>query len=303
MNWSEHVLKSSGPTPPAGRFVLITGASSGLGEACALHLSRVGFHALAGVRRPEDGERLRRAATGRLTPVIIDVTDEKSVQTAVHEVSALTGEAGLRGLVNNAGIAVTAPLECVPAELMRRQLDINVIGQVQVIQGFLPLLRAGAGRIVNVSSGLGNVALPYLGAYAASQFAKEALSDTLRRELAPQRIPVVVIQPGAVLTPLWGKMSDTGNRALDSAPQAVQELYRDSFLGFMEANETSARSSRTTPDDVARAIFRALVAARPRTRYTVGRDATGSRVLSRLLPDRALDRVFGGTSVWTNLRN
>ncbi|GGZ87363.1 short-chain dehydrogenase [Streptomyces echinoruber] len=266
-------------------------------------MSRVGYHTIAGVRRSEDGERLRAAATGRLTPVIIDVTDEKSIRAAVHEVTELTGEAGLWGLVNNAGIAVTAPLECVPVELLRRQLDINVIGQVQVIQGFLPLLRTGAGRIVNVSSGLGNVALPYLGAYAASQFAKEALSDALRRELAPQRIPVVVVQPGAVPTPLWDKMSEAGNRALESVPQPVQELYRNAFLGFMEANETSARSSRTTPGDVARVVFRALVAERPRTRYTVGRDAAGSRVLSRLLPDRALDRIFGGTSVWTSLRS
>ncbi|MFG2915129.1 SDR family oxidoreductase [Kitasatospora sp. NPDC048298] len=289
--------------PPAGRAVLITGASSGLGEACALHLSRVGFHTVAGVRRPEDGERLRAAAAGRLTPVIIDVTGEKSVQAAVHEVAELTGEAGLWGLVNNAGIAVTAPLECLPAELMRRQLDINVIGQLQVIQGFLPLLRVGAGRIVNVSSGLGNVALPYLGAYAASQFAKEALSDTLRRELAPQRVPVVVIQPGAVLTPLWGKMSEEGNRTLESAPAPVQELYRQPFLQFMADNETSARSSHTTPDDVARVVFRALVSRRPKTRYTIGRDATGSRVLARLMPDRALDRIFGGTSTWTHLRN
>lgn len=295
--------RSPGPMAPAGRAVLITGASSGLGEACALHLSRVGFHAVAGVRRPEDGERLRAAAAGRLTPVIIDVTDEKSVRAAVDEVTGLTGEAGLWGLVNNAGIAVTAPLECVPPELMRRQLDISVMGQLHMVQGFLPLLRAGAGRIVNVSSGLGNVALPYLGPYAASQFAKEALSDALRRELAPQRIPVTVIQPGAVLTPLWSKMSEVGNRALESAPQPVQELYRSPFLGFMEANETSARASRTTPADVARVIFRALVAERPRTRYTVGRDAAGSRVLARLMPDRALDRIFGGSSAWTRLRD
>ena len=283
--------------------MLITGASSGLGEACVLHMSRVGFHVIAGVRRPEDGEQLQRAAAGRLTPVIMDVTDEKSVQGAVHEVTELTGEAGLWGLVNNAGIAVTAPLECVPMKLLHRQLDINVIGQLQVTQGFLPLLRAGAGRIVNISSGLGNVALPFLGAYAASQFAKEALSDTLRRELAPQRIPVVVIQPGAVLTPLWEKMADEGNRALDSAPEPVQELYRHPFEQFMKDNETSARTSRTTPDDVARVVFRALVAKRPKTRYTVGRDATGSRVLARLMPDRALDGIFGGSSAWTHLRN
>jgi NAD(P)-dependent dehydrogenase (short-subunit alcohol dehydrogenase family) len=288
------VSKMSGPMPPAGRAVVITGASSGLGEACALRLSRVGFHVVAGVRRPEDGERLCMTATGRLTPVVVDVTDEKSVQAAVYEVTELTGEAGLWGLVNNAGIAVTAPLECVSSELMRRQLDTNVTGQLLVIQGFLPLLRAGAGRIVNVTSGLGNIAIPYLGAYAAAQFAKEALSDALRRELAPQRIPVSVVQPGAVLTPLWDKMHETGNRALESAPKRVQELYRDTFPQFMEANETQALTSRTTSDDIARVVFRALVAERPRTRYGVGRDAIGSRVLARLLPDRVIDRILAG---------
>ncbi|WP_405009849.1 SDR family NAD(P)-dependent oxidoreductase [Kitasatospora sp. NBC_01539] len=286
--------KSSGPTPPAGRAVVVTGASSGLGEACALQLSRVGFHVLAGIRRPEDGERLRRTATGRLTPVAVDVTDEKSVQAAVHEVTELTGGAGLWGLVNNAGIAVTAPLECVPAELMRRQLDTNVTGQLLMIQGFLPLLRVGAGRIVNVTSGLGNIAIPYLGAYAAAQFAKEALSDALRRELAPQRIPVSVVQPGAVPTPIWDKMRETADRALGSAPATVRELYRDTFPPFVAANETQARTSRTTTDDIARVVFRALVAERPRTRYGVGRDAVGSRLLARLLPDRAIDRILAG---------
>lgn len=286
--------KASRTTPPAGRPVVITGASSGLGKACALHLARVGFHVFAGVRRPEDGEGLRLSTTGRLTPVVIDVTDEKTVLAAVHEVTGAVGEAGLWGLVNNAGIAVTAPLECVPSELMRRQLDTNVTGQLLVIQGFLPLLRAGSGRIVNVTSGLGNVAIPYLGAYAAAQFAKEALSDALRRELAPQGIPVTVVQPGAVLTPLWEKMSDAGSRALESAPEPVHNLYRSTFPRFMVNNETSARTSRTTPDDVARVIFRALVAKRPGTRYGVGHDARGSRVLARLLPDRAIDRILGG---------
>ncbi|MFJ8490477.1 SDR family NAD(P)-dependent oxidoreductase [Streptomyces sp. NPDC094038] len=280
--------------PPAGRAVVITGASSGLGEACAHHLSRVGFHVFAGIRRPEDGKRLREVATGRLTPLVIDVTDEESVEAAVQEVTESVGKAGLWGLVNNAGIAVTAPLECVPSELMRRQLDTNVTGQLLVVQNFLPLIRAGGGRIVNITSGLGNIAIPYLGVYASAQFAKEALSDALRRELAPQRIPVTVVQPGAVLTPLWDKMSDAGNRVLLSVPESVQALYRDTFPRFMEANETSARNSGTTPDDVARIVFRALVAQRPRTRHSVGRDATGSRVLARLLPDRAIDRILGG---------
>lgn len=286
--------KTSGAMQPAGRAVVVTGASSGLGEACALHLARTGYRVFAAVRRPEDAQRLRAAATGRLTPVLLDVTDEKSVLAAVHEVTELAGPAGLWGLVNNAGVAVTAPLECVPAELMRRQLDTNVTGQLLVIQGFLPLLRTGGGRIVNVTSGLGNVALPYLGAYAAAQFAKEALSDALRRELAPQRIAVSVVQPGAVLTPLWEKMAEQGGRAIDSAPEPIGELYRGTFPRFLAANAAAARSSRTTPDDVARVIGRALIARRPRTRYSVGWPVTRSRVMARLLPDRAVDRIFGG---------
>lgn len=283
----------SGLLPPDGRAVVITGASSGLGESCALNLARVGFHVFAGVRRAEDGERLRRAATGRLTPVTLDVTDEGSVGEAVREIGAHTGEDGLWGLVNNAGIAVTAPLECVGTELLRRQLDTNVVGQLAVVRGFLPLLRAGGGRIVNVTSGLGNVAIPYLGAYAAAQFAKEALSDALRRELAPQGITVCVVQPGAIMTPIWDKMSTEAGRTIEGAAAPLQELYRDTFLRFVETNERQARGSRKTPDDVARTVFRALVARRPRTRYGVGADATGGRLLARLLPDRAVDRVFG----------
>ncbi|MET8681400.1 SDR family oxidoreductase [Streptomyces sp. NPDC004647] len=284
----------TGLLSPGGRAVVITGASSGLGKATALHLARVGFHVFAGVRRQEDAERLSAASTGRLTPVILDVTDEKSVQEAVGAVTEHIAEAGLWGLVNNAGIAVTAPLECVAPELLRRQLETNVVGQLAVIQGFLPLLRARGGRVVNVTSGVGNVAIPYLGAYAAAQFAKEALSDALRRELGPQGIAVSVVQPGAIMTPIWDKMSTEGNSTIEGVAEPVQELYRGPFLRFLETNENAARTSRKTPDDVALAVFRALVAKSPKTRYGVGRDATGGRLLARLLPDRAIDRVFGG---------
>ncbi|MFJ4341009.1 SDR family oxidoreductase [Streptomyces sp. NPDC088915] len=279
---------------PHGKAVVITGASSGLGEACARNLARIGFQVYAGVRRTEDAERLTASGAVGLTPVILDVTDEKTIAAAVDRIAEENPEAGLFGLVNNAGIAVTAPLECVPPALLRRQLDINVVGQLAVIQGFLPLLRTGAGRIVNITSGLGNVAIPYLGAYAAAQFAKEGLSDALRRELAPFGIPVSVVQPGAVMTPIWDKMALEAGRTLDEAPEAVAELYRDTFLRFLESNEHSARTSAVTPDDVARTVMRALVVKRPRTRYGVGKDATGGRLLARLLPDRAIDKVFGG---------
>ncbi|MEU3778221.1 SDR family oxidoreductase [Streptomyces sp. NPDC032472] len=279
---------------PQGKAVVITGASSGLGEACARHLARVGFQVYAGVRRTEDAERLAASGAERLTPVILDVTDEATIRDTADRIAEETADTGLFGLVNNAGIAVTAPLECVSPQLLRRQLDTNVVGQLAVIQGLLPLLRTGAGRIVNITSGLGNVAIPYMGAYAAAQFAKEALSDALRRELAPFGIPVSVVQPGAIMTPIWDKMSLEAAGTLDGAPEAVSELYRDTFLRFLETNEHSARTSGTTADDVARTVMRALVSRRPRTRYGVGKDATGGRLLARLLPDRAIDKVFGG---------
>ncbi|WP_424214051.1 SDR family oxidoreductase [Streptomyces sp. BI20] len=281
---------------PRGKAVLVTGASSGLGEVTAHRLARVGFRVRAGVRRVEDAERLAAAGVPNLTPVILDVTDEDGIAKVLDTIAEEEPEGGLFGLVNNAGIAVTAPLECVDSALLRRQLDTNVVGQLAVIRAALPLLRAGdtPGRIVNVTSGLGNVALPYMGAYAAAQFAKEALSDSLRRELAPFGISVSVVQPGAITTPIWDKMALEAGRTLESAPAPVAALYRQSFRRFLEENEHSARTGGLTPDHVARTILRALVSPRPRTRYGVGKDATGGRLLSRLLPDRAVDKVFSG---------
>ncbi|MGW6943806.1 SDR family NAD(P)-dependent oxidoreductase [Streptomyces xanthophaeus] len=281
------------PVAPHGRAVLVTGASTGLGRACVLHLDGLGFRVFAGVRDDGVGKELEEAApNGRLSAVRVDVTDPGQVREAAARIDRDTGGQGLWGLVNNAGVCVPAPLECVPPERLRWQLDTNVVGQLSVTQAFLPQLRRTRGRLVNVTSGLGTVALPYLGAYAAAQFAKEALSDVLRRELRDSGVAVSVVQPGAVMTPIWDKVSELGRDALDAMPGELAELYRIRFNRFLYESEQAARASRTTPSEVADGVRRALTDGRPRTRYRVGADVKRLTVLARLLPDSALDRYL-----------
>ncbi|MEU5050182.1 SDR family oxidoreductase [Streptomyces sp. NPDC021096] len=287
------MIRQPKPIPPAGRAVVLTGASSGLGRECALHLERRGFRVFAGVRRAEDGEKLRAdASSTRLRPVLLDVTDEESIRTATAEVVDAAGEQGVWGLVNNAGTCVSAPLECVTPERLRAQLDVNVVGAVAVTQAFLPHLRRTGGRVVNVSSGLGALAAPYLGAYATGQFAKEGMSDAFRRELRPFGVSVSVVRPGAIATPIWDKVREAGEELLNRAPADVAGLYRASFERFLQMNEERAQSSGTRPEDFARTVFRVLTTSRTRPRYHVGADARTAMALSRLLPDAALDRIF-----------
>src|SRR5712691_5002789 len=178
--------------------VVITGAASGIGEACALHLDKLGFCVFAGVRREVDGAALQGKASERLTPLLLDVTDAASIRFAVEIVATGVVETGLAGLVNNAGITVAGPLEFLPVSELRRQLEVNVIGQVAVTQAFLPLLRRGQGRIVNMGSLAGRIATPFIGPYHASKFAMEALTDSLRMELRRWGMHVSLIEPGFI---------------------------------------------------------------------------------------------------------
>ncbi|XVS67126.1 SDR family oxidoreductase [Actinosynnema sp. CA-299493] len=279
--------------PPTGRTVLITGASTGLGREAALHLAEQGFRVLAAVRKTEDGDRLvADCPSGRIEHVVLDVTDQASITAAADEVAGKVGDRGLWGLVNNAGICISAPLEVVSTDLLRRQLEVNVVGQLAVTQAFLPLLRAARGRLVNVTSGLGTVAIPYLGPYSAAQFAKEGMSDALRRELAPLGVTVSVVCPGSIWTPIWAKIAQDGHDALAAAPAAVADLYRATFLRFLGFNEQTAKDSKTRPAEVAVAIRAALTSVRPKTRYRVGADVRRGTVLARVLPDRAIDSMF-----------
>ena len=206
---------------PSGT-VVVTGASSGIGEATALELRSLGFSVVAGVRSREDGERL--GAQG-LTPLRLEITDAASIAAAAAEVESLVGADGLAGLVNNAGIAVAAPIEFVPLDELRRALEVNLVGQVAVTQAFLPLLRIAEGRVINISSIAGRVALPLMGPYAASKFALEGVSDSLRRELHGQGIEVVAIEPGGIKTPIWEKGVADAERMTDALPPEAQLHY------------------------------------------------------------------------------
>jgi NAD(P)-dependent dehydrogenase (short-subunit alcohol dehydrogenase family) len=275
--------------------VVVTGASSGIGEACARRLAGLGFQVFAGVRKPEDGERLVREISG-VTAVRIDVTDADSIAAAAASVNEATS-GRLAGLVNNAGIAVPAPIEHQPIDDFRQQIEVNLIGQVAVTQAFIAQLRAARGRIVNVSSIGGRVAVPLLGAYAASKFALEGVSDVLRRELRPWGIEVAVIEPGTIATPIWDKGIASGD-ALEAAmgPDAKRD-YGPLIATVRTASEDGAKSG-LPPDAVAKDVAHALTARKPRTRYLVGREAKSRGTAARFLPDRFLDRAIARVMRW-----
>ncbi len=288
------VRKSSRLILARSKSVVITGASSGLGRAAAIHLSELGFRVFAGVRSDMSAKDLSGLApsTGELIPVMLDVTDAASIARAGNFVDERCGDTGLWAVVNNAGIAITAPLECVPMDVMRTQLETNVVGPLAVSQRFLPSLRASGGRIVNVSSGLGLVAPPYLGAYSAAQFAKEGLSDALRRELRPLGVSVSVIHPPIVATPIWGKMRESANMILDAIPADVADVYRARFTAALESNDARAQGRKTTHEGFANAVAAALTAKHPKARYLVGSDSWSGAVARRIMPDRVLDAFF-----------
>jgi NAD(P)-dependent dehydrogenase (short-subunit alcohol dehydrogenase family) len=273
---------------PSDTAVLITGASTGIGAACALDLDRRGLRVFAGVRRSADADRLRARASARLAPILLDVTDAASIAAAVGAVAAAANT--LAGLVNNAGIVVAGPVELLSADDLRQQLEVNVIGVVAVTRACLPLLRRGRGRIVNIGSISGRMATPTLGAYSASKFALGALTDSLRVEVQPWGIEVALVEPGPVTTPIWekGRASADARRATVT-PEDVA-LYGDTIAAV---ERVVARSEREAipADDVARVVAHALTSTRPKTRYLVGRH-TRARALFARLPDRLRDRLM-----------
>jgi NAD(P)-dependent dehydrogenase (short-subunit alcohol dehydrogenase family) len=276
-------------TGSALRSVVITGASTGIGAASALALDRAGWRVFAGVRRAEDGAALRQQASDRLVPLELDVADAASIAAATATVGAALGEAGLDGLVNNAGISVAAPLEFVPVAELRRQLDVNVVAQVAVTQAFLPLLRLARGRIVNMGSMSGVMALPFLGPYAASKFALEALTDSLRVELRPWGIEVIIIEPGGIATPIWTKSLAAADRLLEGMPQLIFDYYGPAIKGMRRLVQRTSETGLPVRL-VAEAVTDALTARRPKTRYRVAKGGWTTRHIITQLPDRMRDR-------------
>jgi NAD(P)-dependent dehydrogenase (short-subunit alcohol dehydrogenase family) len=270
--------------------ILITGASTGIGRACALELDRRGLRVFAGVRSQTAGDELRASASSRLTPVLIDVTDAALIAAAAESVSIALGQSGLDGLVNNAGIAVPGPVEGTPIAAWRKQLEVNVIGQVAVIQAFLPLLRRARGRIVNISSVSGGLATPYLGAYCASKFAMEAITDALRTELRPWGIAVLAVEPGPIATPIWKKSDDLASQLAGQVSPTVLSLYEPHLEAFRKAVADSARKAAPV-EYVVRAVAHALTARRPKTRYYLGWSVRVCFKGMKMLPDRLRDWI------------
>jgi len=269
--------------------IVVTGASTGIGRACALDLAERGFHVFAGVRQESAGTSLSEERGARLTPLILDITSEEQVRQAVQTVTETLGGQPLVGLVNNAGITVHGPLEFVPAADLRRQLEVNVVSQLAVTQGFLPLLRRSRGRVVLVGSVSGLLAVPGFGPYSISKRALEAMADVLRLELSPWEIQVALIQPGAIDTPIWEKGFSHWDRFEQTAPPAMQDLYASQIKGVRGVAKQSQRGAQPA-QVVADAVAHALTSSRPRSRYLVGGQAGRQRFLSKL-PDTWRDRL------------
>jgi NAD(P)-dependent dehydrogenase (short-subunit alcohol dehydrogenase family) len=271
-------------------FVIVTGTSTGVGAATALHLAGRGFHVFAGVRREEDGATLRAGGPERLTPVILDVTDQSAIAAAASTVADAVGERGLAGLVNNAGIAKPAPIELQPMSDFRTQLEVNLFGPVAMIQAFLPSIRQGDGRIVNVGSIGGLLVLPLNGAYSASKFGLRALSDALRLELRQWNIHVSLIEVAPVATAIFGKTYAELDALEASLGETGLELYEEQIAAVRKATQ-KAEADADPPLVIAEAIEHALTSDKPKARYLAGHGGKAVAAVAAL-PDGARDRAL-----------
>ena len=273
------------------KWAVVTGASSGIGRATALQLDSLGFSVFAGVRKQADAESLRAAGSERLEPLTIDVADESSVETATSEVTERVGEGGLAALVNNAGIGLGGPVELLSLEDLRRQLEVNLVGQVAVTQALIPLLRRAKGRIVFMSSVGGRLSIPYMSPYHMSKWGVEALADGLRIELRPWGIEVVLIEPGSIATAMWDKAQDEAAGVIERMDAEGRALYGEN-VAALQASAQQEAARGIAPERVAEVVAKALTARRPKTRYLVGRDAKVNARVRRLVPDRVFDRLL-----------
>ena len=269
------------------KSVLVTGASGGVGQAIVAKLDRLGWRVFAGVRSPAAGEQLAHDHPN-VVPVELDVCDEASIVSARDAITAVLGDSGLNALVNNAGLSVDGPLELIPVVRLRQQFEVNVIGQIALAQAFLPLLRQGNGRIVNVGGAAGRMALPMRGALSASKAALDVASDALRMELKYQNVAVCYVEPGALNTDLFAKSARIVER--DGFAGSVRQRARYE-RAIARSAQAMAAQKPTPVDHAATVICTALTARRPRARYPVGRDARVVLPLLRKLPVRMRDRL------------
>jgi NAD(P)-dependent dehydrogenase (short-subunit alcohol dehydrogenase family) len=276
-------------TAVARPSVVVTGASTGIGRATALRLAGNGYHVFAGVRQAVHGEALRQAG-GDITPLIMDVTDVASVAQAAELAGRTIGEKGLAGLVNNAGIGVTGPVEAIPLQDLRRLYEVNVFGQVAVIQHFLPLLRLGQGRMINIGSIGDRLTIPFGSPLTSSKWAIASITEALRIELRPWGIHVVLIEPASIDTETVNKTETDAERTLSAMCEANKSLYAQAYRSMTLRGMARVRHG-SPPNVVAHVIHHALTVKRPRTRYLVGKDARLLATVARWAPDRLFDRM------------
>lgn len=274
------------PTPSA----VITGASTGIGHACTAALTAKGWHVFAGVRKQADADRLKEEFGAAVTPLTMEVTDMASIQAAADTVRAALNGVTLKGLINNAGIAVAGPMLSLPIEEFEHQLDVNVTGVVRVTQAFGPLLGADEsltgepGRIVMMSSMAGEMGAPFLGPYSASKHAVEGLSKSLRREMMLFGIEVIVLGPGAVATPIWAKSDE-----VDVTPYEGSAYYK--ALVRLRNYMGKSGPEGFPPSVIADRAFRALTEDKPRFRYAIVPQRFTNWSLPRMLPDRMVNNI------------
>jgi hypothetical protein len=270
------------------RSVVITGASTGIGRACVGYLIAKGFRVFGSIRRLGDADKLASEFGAASSPLVFDLTDVSAVRAGADKVERALGGKNLWGLVNNAGIAVAGPLLFLDVDDFRRQLDVNVTGQLIVTQAFAPLLapetNAPPGRVVMVTSVGGRNASPFLGPYNASKFALEGFSESLRRELMLLGIDVIVVAPGAVATPIWDKAEQMDLSRYSGTPYA-------SSLAAVRNYMIAHGRAGVNPERIAKAVWRALTVARPKTRYVITPDPL-QNFLATHLPKRMVDRMI-----------
>jgi NAD(P)-dependent dehydrogenase (short-subunit alcohol dehydrogenase family) len=278
--------------------VLVTGSSTGIGKACALYLAKKGFSVIAGVRKPEDGKILEQAAGENLRGIQLDIAKSDSIIAATAEIAEITAESGLAGVVNNAGICVSGPMEFTSRDEWRKQFEVNVFGHTEVTQALLPALRRnvalrglGSARVLFIGSIAGRISLPILGPYCASKHAIAAIAASLRMELRKQGIHVCLIEPGAIQSDIWKKGDEF---AASISPDAeARTLYGSDIDAVVSTSRQSAKDA-IPAERVARLVHQCMTSPHPPRRRTVGGDAMFAAAIRRILPEKLFDRILVG---------
>lgn len=274
-----------------GKMVLITGTSTGIGRATALYLDQMGFYIIATVRKEDDAEELQAAASSHLRTLLLDVTNATSLARAEEALEQHLGNQGLWGLVNNAGVAITGPLEFVPLDQMRQLFEVNLFGVLAVTQICLPFLRQAQGRIINVSSTASIVVAPFHGPYSSSKSSLNALSNALRLELRPFGIQVSTLVCGIIKTPIWTKGREESDRVWKNMPMDAEELYGARYHQLRSYFHQLGQDG-VPPEKAARIIADALTTDRAKQTYYIGSDAWKYRLLNKISGERLRDWII-----------